>query len=244
MAVRPDRALMEVLGAAVARARRDRLSDARAVRHADAERAVDYRRFCTTAWKTGNFLRNEGVRSGAEVVVADDPSPLAVTTLYGASLLGATVAFGTDAVTERTRALVGPTARVVDLGLGPRTRVVAYGSDPGDSTVAYFERDVWSENPTEPPDVVAPGDDLLRTGGRTYSHADVLAEARAVGETYDFDAETAVAVRAPFAEPRTVFAGLVAPLVAGGTVLLPDADDVGDVAVGGGAVPEVRLVEV
>lgn len=222
MTAGPDRAVMEVLGETVARSRRDRLSDAVAMSGEPAGRPVDYRRFCTTAWKTGNFLRNEGVRAGTEVVVADEPAPRAVTAFYGAALLGATVAFGTGAVTERTGALVGPTATVVDRGTGPRTRVVAYGAEPADPGVAYFERDVWSENPTEPPDVVSPGDDLLRGSGRTATHRDVLTAAGRIVDRYDLGVGDVVAVRSSLAHPGAVAAGLVAPVVAGAVVRFPE----------------------
>ena len=229
---------VRVLGDAVGR---DRRSDAPALRTGNRE--YDYRRFCTTAWKTGNLLRNEGVRSGMAVAVADDPAPEAVLGFYGAALLGAAVGFGPDALRDRTKALVVPTPDLGDYDAGPRTRRVAYGAEPADPSVAYFERDVWSENPTEPPDRVAPEDPLLRTPDREWTHAEVLDAARAVADEWDLEPGEAVAVRAPFAHPGTVAAGLVAPVLAGAVVLLPDGDeedDAGDYAVGeGGPEPAV-----
>lgn len=213
---------------------RDRRSDAPALRTADHE--YDYRRFCTTAWKTGNLLRNEGVRTGMAVAVADDPSPQAVLSFYGAALLGAVVGFGPDALGERTKALVAPTTALDDFDAGPRTRRVGYGAEPTDPSVAHFERDVWSENPTEPPDRVDPGDALLRTSGSTYGHGEVLDAARDVIGDWDLEPGESVSVRAPFVHPGTVAAGLVAPLLAGAVVLLPEEDeagDTGDYAVGG-----------
>jgi hypothetical protein len=224
-----------VLGDAVSR---DRRSDAPALR--SASHTYDYRRFCTTAWKVGNLLRNEGVRSGMTVAVADDHTPQTVLSFYGAALLGAAVGFGPEALGERTKALVVPTADLDDYDAGPRTRRVGYGSEPADPSVAYFERDVWSENPTEPPDRVDSEDDLLRTPDGTRSHGEVLDAARAVADEWGLEPGESVAVRAPFARPGTVAAGLVAPVLAGAVVLLPDEDDEGDYAVGeGGPEPAV-----
>ena len=219
-----------VLGDVVSR---DRRSDALALRAAGRE--YDYRRFCTTAWKTGNLLRNEGVRSGMAVAVADDPAPGAVLAFYGAALLGAAVGFGPDALGDRTKALVAPTTALDDFGAGPRTRRVGYGSEPADPSVAYFERDVWSENPTEPPDRVDADDAVLRTPDSTFTHGEVLDAARRTGEEWGLGPGEAVAVRAPFAHPGTVAAGLLAPLLAGAVVLLPgDGESEGDYAVGEG----------
>jgi len=220
---------VRTLGDAVAR---DRRSDAPALRAGGRE--YDYRRFCTTAWKTGNLLRNEGVRSGMAVVADDDPAPEAVLAFYGAALLGATVGFGPGALGERTKALVVPTADLDGYDAGPRTRRIAYGDEPTDPSVAYFERDVWSENPTEPPDRVEPDDALLWTPDATHSHGEVLAAARAVAEDWGLEPGDEVAVRGPFTRAGTVTAGLVAPVVAGAVVLLPGEGTAGDFAVGGG----------
>jgi hypothetical protein len=217
---------------------RDRRSDAPALRAGG--RAYDYRRFCTTAWKVGNLLRNEGVRSDMTVAVADDPAPEAVLSFYGAALLGAAVGFGPDALGDRTKALVVPTADLGDYDAGPRTRRVGYGGEPADPSVAYFERDVWSENPTEPPDRVAPDDGLLWTHDRTWTHGEVLDAARAVAEDWGLAPGDEVAVRSSFARAGTVAAGLVAPVLAGAVVLIPDETDQGDYAVGeGGPEPSV-----
>lgn len=221
---------MDVLGDLVARGRR---SGSPALRVPATGRRYDYRRFCTTAWKTGNLLRNEGVRSGMPVAVADDPAPEAVLSFYGAALLGAVVGFGPDALGDRTKALVVPTAGLDGYVAGPRTRKIGFGAEPTDPSVAYFERDVWSENPTEPPDRVGPDDALLRTPERAWSHGETLDAARSVAEDWGLEPGDEVAVRASFTRPGSVAAGLVAPVLAGAVVLLPGEGEVGDYAVGG-----------
>jgi hypothetical protein len=214
---------MDVLGDAVARERR---SDATALLAPAVGRRYDYRRFCTSAWKTGNFLRYLGVRDGAGVAVADDPLPEPALTLYGAAALGAVVRFGPPAeIGSDVRALVVPAADVDAYAFGPETKAVVYGDPPADPSVSYFERDIWSENPTAPPDRVDPDAPLLRTAEGTYSHAEVLRTARTVIDRHGIDPESVVAVRGSFTEPTVVVAGLVAPIVAGAAISLgPDAD--------------------
>jgi acyl-coenzyme A synthetase/AMP-(fatty) acid ligase len=228
---------MDVLGDLVVR---DRRSDRPALRAAESGRLYDYRRFCTTAWKVGNYLRLLGVRTGAGVAVADDPNPEAILSAYGGALLGGVVRFGPLRDTELdARVLVTPTADVNEYAVGPSTKRVVYGSEPADPDVGYFERDVWSENPTQPPDRVAPTAGLL-DADRTYTHAEVLNAAADVAETWKLEPGDEVAVRAPFGHPGTVAAGLVAPILAGAVVLLPGEAGVGDYAVGGdGPEPEV-----
>ncbi|MEF8840041.1 MAG: hypothetical protein V5A62_00240 [Haloarculaceae archaeon] len=226
---------VRMLGDAVTR---DRRSDAPALRASGRE--YDYRRFCTTAWKTGNLLRNEGVRSGMSVAVADDPAPEAVLSFYGAALLGAVVGFGPDALSDRTKALVVPTTDLGGYDAGPRTRKIGYGAEPADPSVSYFERDVWSENPTEPPDRVEPDGALLRTPDRTWTHGEALDAARSIAEDWGLEPGDEVAVRASFTHPGTVAAGLVAPVLAGAVVVLPGEGEAGDYAVGRGG-PESSI---
>lgn len=228
---------MDVVGDLVARERR---SDAPALRVAASGREYDYRRLCTTAWKAGNYLRNEGVRGGMLVGVADDPVPETVLTFLGVALLGATTRFDPPPDVD-AKALVVPVDALAGYDVGPRTRRVGYGGEPTDPAAGYFERDVPSENPTTPPDRVAPDAAALATDERTYAHATLLEAARAVADDWGLDDGDAVAVRAPLASPGTVAAGLLAPLLVGGTVLFPDGTARGDAAVGIDA-PEPRAV--
>lgn len=221
---------MNVLGDAIAR---DRRSDAAALVAPAVGRRYDYRRFCTSAWKTGNFLRHVGVRSGVGVAVADEPIPEPVLTLYGAAALGAVVSFDPPAeIGTDTRALVVPAAEAQTYAFGPETKQVVYGDAPDDPSVSYFERDVWSENPTAPPDHVDPDDALLRTKDETYSHGEILRAAQGVIDRYGIDADSAVAVLGSFAELTVVVAGLIAPIVAGARIEIgPGAE--GEYLVGG-----------
>ncbi len=204
---------MDVLGDAIARERR---SDSIALSAPAVGRCYDYRRFCTSAWKVGNFLSYIGVRSGAGVAIADDPLPEPVLTLYGAAALGAIVEFDPPAsVDAATRAVVAPTAEIGPYSVGPETKRVAYGDPPEDPSISYFERDIWSENPTPPPDRVDPDDPLFRIDDRTYTHETVLEAARAVIDHRAIEADSVVAVRGPFADPSVAVAGLIAPIVAG-----------------------------
>lgn len=221
---------MDVLGDAITR---DRRSNATALVAPALERRYDYRRFCTSAWKAGNFFKLIGIRGGAGVAVADDPLPEPVLTLYGAASLGAVVRFGPEReVGSDTRGVVVPASAADDYTFGPETKQVVYGDPPSDPSVSYFERDVWSENPTEPPDRVDPEDPLLRTEDDVYTHGAVLRAARTVIDRHGIDADSAVAVRGSFTDPTVVVAGLVAPIVAGAHLAVgPGAE--GDCVVGG-----------
>lgn len=208
---------MDVLGDAISR---DRRSSATALRVPTLGRDYDYRRFCTNAWKVGNFLRHHGVRGGATVAIADDPVPETVLSMYGAALLGAVVRFVDGRLGDAPKALVVPESGIDSYTVPPETRAIVYGARPADPSVAYFERDVWSENPTEPPDRVAPADPLLSTGETRYTHREVLDAATTVIDDHDLNADTEVAVQEPFTSPGVVVAGLIAPIVAGGTAVV------------------------
>lgn len=146
---------MTVVGDLVARDVRDRQGDAPVLRAPVLGRTYDYRRLCTSAWKAGNFLRHLGVREGHSVAIADEAHPTPLVTFLGATLLGAAVRFDPPTDTG-ARVVVARRENVGDFDVTPGTRRVAYGGRPNDPTVAQFERDVPSENPTEPPETVTP----------------------------------------------------------------------------------------
>lgn len=205
----------------------------------DPERTYDYDRLRTEAHKTGNLLSHQGVRDGRRVGLADDPVPEVVLTLLGAALTGAVVRFDPPGGFDG-RAVVVPVGRVADFDLPPGGKRIAYGGAPADPAVVHFEEEMWSENPTFPPPAAAPTDPLLSTGEDTVSHGEALATARDTADRHGIDGDATVAVRASLVDPGVVAAGVVAPLFAGATVLLP-----GDAAVGTHAVapPDAEVPE-
>lgn len=241
-----------VLGDLLGRERRD---GAPALRAGDRE--LDYRRALTTAWKAGNFLSHLGVRNGSRVAVVGR-APEALLAFLGAGLLGAAVRFhppepgepvGLDA--SEPRALVAPASHTPESDRSPGCQRVAYGEAPDDPGVAHFERDVWSQNPVEPPERPAPADPLLAGPAAEWTHAACLDAAAGVVAEADLGPGDTVAVRAPLSEPGACVAGVLAPLLVGATVLVPVDGAVGTVAVsasgadetgGDGTVPEERVV--
>jgi acyl-CoA synthetase (AMP-forming)/AMP-acid ligase II len=222
---------MDVIGDLVARERR---TDDIAVRTDSRAGSYSYEKFCTNTWKTGNILRHYGVRGGATVAVdaGDSLTPPPLLALFGASLLGATTRFDPDE-SPSAKALVVPAARAGAYYPEPGTKTFVYGDVPDDPEFAHFEAEMWSENPTSPPDRVAPTDAALATAGEAFTHERLLAAAERVVDEYDLDRGDEVAVRAPLAEPGAVVAGVLAPLLAGGTVLV-DRESTGAVAVASG----------
>jgi acyl-CoA synthetase (AMP-forming)/AMP-acid ligase II len=224
-----------ILGDLVGRGRR---SERVALRVRARDREVSYRDFCTTAWKAGHALSHLGVHEGSVVALAPDPEPQIVETLFGAALLGARVTFDTDA---DARVVMGHVDREAALDDGER-KVVVYGGAPEAATTTHWEGVVWSENPSTPPGERSPDDPALLAAGSTLTHCDLLTRAERVVDGAGLGADTAVALRASLADPRGVVAGVVAPLLAGGTVVLPDAEAAADVAVSDDPVPEARRI--
>ncbi len=230
---------MDALGDLVAR---DRRSDAPALTVPDS-RGYDYHRLCTTAWKTGNFLRHLGVREGVTVAVVTVPSAHPILGFLGATLLGAGVRFDPPKEID-ARVLLAPTEQVGEYELPPGGQYVAYGDSPADPTVSHFETDVWSENPTFPETPVS-SETVALTGDTEITHAELLGAGERVADQWNLEPGDSVVVRAPLSDSRAVAAGIVAPLVAGGEIVL-DTDRVGDFAVGddGDEIPEKTILRV
>lgn len=220
---------METLVDLVARSRR---SDAPALRAPAVGQFYDYQRLCTTTWKTANFLHARGVRARSTVGVGDDPRAQPVLAALGAALLGAKAYVGAPRDVD-ARAVVAHADAIDDYDLDPGTQRVAYGAEPTDPDVYHFEGDVWSENPTMPPEADARTDVnvALVTGAEALTHGELLATARDVVDRLSLTPDTEVAVRAPLSDPRAFAAGIVAPLRAGGTVVFPDDDTTADAAI-------------
>ena len=236
---------MDLLGDLVARERR---SPDPALSAPGSGRSYTYRDFCTTAYKAGNVLRYLGVDRGDRVAASAALVPEPVFVLLGAAQLGAAVAF--DAGPKRVRdgefrAAVMPRDREDEFDVPPGCNLAVYGGSPDDPSTTHWEAELWSENPVFPPTEVAPADPALAAAGREFSHAAMLSAAAGVVAAADVDAGTTVAVRTSLEHPGAVVAGVVAPLLAGGTVLFPDdeATESGDVAVAAdGDAPESVVV--
>jgi hypothetical protein len=193
-----------------------------------------YKEFVTTAWKTANFFRHRGVHEGATVAVVDDQAASAVLALFGAAQLGARTRFVAPLDADESspaveaRLLVGPGETVLSYGLPPGGTRVAYtaGTDGvDDPAVEAFGRSVWSENPTRPPESVDPGGPVLVADGGTASHGALLGAAEDAAAA--LEAGDCVVVGAPLGRPGTVVAGVLAPLLAGATVVLGEAPSAG-----------------
>lgn len=228
---------MDVLGDLLARERR---SASPALRVASRERAYSYRDFCTTAYKAGNFLRYLGVNRGRRVDVEPDPAAPPLLTFAGAALLGAVTRFDTR-TGDAGRAVVVPRSREGAVDLPPGSKLAVYGGPPSSASTAHWEESVWSENPAFPPTGIEADDPALAVADAAYSHRELLDAASALAPRVDADAT--VAVRSALSDPRTVVAGVVAPLLVGGCVLLPDGEATADVAVtDAGDVPEPETI--
>ncbi|WP_248896622.1 AMP-binding protein [Haloplanus halobius] len=230
---------MRVLGDLVAR---DRRSDRPALRIDARDRTFSYHEFCTTAWKAGHALTHLGVHRGSRVALATDPSPPILQTCVGAASLGARVAFDTSA---ESRVVVVPADREAEFDAAA-SRVVVYGDAPASTAATHWEGVVWSENPSVPPAEPDPADPVLDrpADDAPLTHCDFLSRAERIVADAGLDAETSVALRASLADPHAVIAGVVAPLVAGGTVVIPDGGGASaDVAVGSDPAPEPRRID-
>ena len=210
------------LGDAVARERR---SSGPALRARASGRAYSYRDFITTSYKAGNVLRHLGVRPGDDVHVASEHVPEPVLSFYGAAQLGAVTRFGTEAEGSPPRVVVAPAAREAEFDLPPGHNLAVYGDPPTDPSVTHWETEVWSENPAVHPVAVDADDPLFAVGDRTYAHGEVLAAAAAVVDDADIDPGMEVLLRGPPTDPAVVVAGLVAPILVGATVVLPDSTE-------------------
>lgn len=201
-------------------------------------RTTDYRYddFCTSVWKSGNLLRHYGLRAGATATVAVGPKEPAsgpgetlgwldsadpLLGILGAAQLGATVDLkpSVDAAVKG-RVFVLPAGWVGEYEAAPGTSVVAYGGPPEGPGVVHFERERWSENPMQPPDPPAAGDDLLAG----YTHGDLVGAAGRVVDEYGLGEDDRVALAAPLtgSDGRVagaLAAGVLAPMHVGAGVV-------------------------
>lgn len=222
---------------------RDRRTSGLALRAEGPGRTYSYRDFVTTSYKSGNVLRYLGVRAGDEVLVVPGALPEPALAFYGAAQLGAVTRFSDSLAADEDppRAVLAPVEREGDFDLPPGHRLAVHGGPPDDPATTHWEAEVWSENPAVHPADVAPEDPALVADGRNYSHAALLAAAESVVADAGIDPGTEVVVDGPLADPRVVAAGLVAPILAGATAVLPDGGE--PPTVGADAVATAALCE-
>ncbi|OVE84408.1 hypothetical protein [Natronolimnobius baerhuensis] len=218
------------------RERRERWGDRTTLVDATG-REYDHHWLCTTAWKAGNFLRHSGVRNGVTVGVVGT-GPLALLAFFGATLLEARTRFDppTDlAGDDSFRALVAPVedleSGTYDLPVGAQR--IGYGDKPEQPDIHNFNGGLWSENPSFPPVSIDPETALVTDGQRSVSHSEAIAAAQHVIDDNSLERGDRIVVRTPLSDCRTVVAGVLAPLLAEGTIVLgaDDADELGKYAV-------------
>ncbi|MFB6176593.1 MAG: hypothetical protein ABEI99_05530 [Halobaculum sp.] len=136
------------------------------------------------------------------------------------------------AVGERgdARALVVHADRESEVTAPPGTSLVVFGAAPDGSEATHWESEVWSENPAAPPAPTEPTDPVFVYDGESageradgdwpVSHQTALAAADDICVEFDVDGDTAVVVETDFSDVRTLVAGVLAPLVAGGQTRL------------------------
>jgi hypothetical protein len=218
--------------AAAAKGRNGTVIDA-----ADRATPYSYDEFGTNSFKAGNLLGHYGVHPGGTVAVAvgpkdapsDGAAPAAIPdsadpllALFGGVSVGATVDL-TPREPVDARALVRPDWQ--EMAVEPQCSVLAYGGPPTEPSITHFEQELWSENPTEPPEPVESDDPAVRLDGETFTHAQLLEASRAVVEAHELDETSRVLLAAELTEPGALVAGVLAPLVSGGTILFPSEDD-------------------
>ena len=216
---------------------RDRRSD-RSVLEDATGRSYDYHWVCTSTWKAGNFLRHAGIRNGVTVGIVGD-GPLTLLSFFGAALLEGATRFDPPrdlADATDLRALVGPIGVLEEYDLPRGAQHVGYGGKPTDPAVHHLDAGLWSENPSFPPLEIDPDTSLLTDGERFLTHGEALEAATEIGAEWGLDEESRVAIESPLAstlaDPRVAVAGVLAPLVVGGTIVLVEpveADETGEV---------------
>ncbi|QLG48365.1 hypothetical protein [Natrinema halophilum] len=215
-------------------------------------REYDYHWLCTSSWKAGNFLRHSGVREGVTVGVVGD-GPFALLAFFGTTLLEGTTRFDPPmnlAEVDDFRALVAPVESLENFELPRGAQRIGYGTRPDAPDVHHFDAGLWSENPSFPPLSTDPETVLLTDGDRTVTHREVLDETRRIIEEAGLEANDRVVVRAPLSDLRTVVAGVIAPLLAGGGIVLSGNDSETDpeakrgaYAVSSESVPEPNRID-
>lgn len=210
----------------------------------------DYRQFCTLAHKTGNYMSYFGARIESEISVftGNSMSAAPVLTLFGGSLLGATVAFN-PAEYRAPRVVVAPAERI-ETGLVPETpgmSIIAFDGDVDEPSVHSFGRGTWSENPACPQDPrISSETKLIRDGESTYTHGEIVRVAKSLAADYEISTSDRVVLRTPISSVASIICGIVMPIMVGAAIVYADPDlecAAGSVAIGDGDSPEPITIE-
>ncbi|WP_336025271.1 acetyl-CoA synthetase [Halobellus salinisoli] len=201
---------------------RDRRASGTALRAHGPGRSHSYREFVTTSYKAGNVLRYLGIRVGEEVLVVPTSLPEPVLAFFGAAQLGAVTRFSDEIDGSPPRVVVAPAEREDEFDLPPGHRLVVYGDRPESATTTHWETEVWSENPAVHPVDVDGSDPLLAAEGGEITHAEALSRASGVVDDSGLGPGVEGVVRGSLSESEAVVSGLLAPILAGGTVVFPE----------------------
>lgn len=194
-----------------------------------------YGEFSTNAWKAGNLLRHYGVRAGARLGVivgpkhptpGDEPgwlgtAPDPLLAVLGGACLGARVVLSPPQPID-ARAFVCPDAWLDDYEVQPGCSRIAYGGPPEGTGVAHFERELWSENPIEPPDLVSADEPFLDIDGTATTQGTLVTAGKSVAETHGLGSDDRIYLDAPLSSAGAIAAGVVAPLTVGATIVVGD----------------------
>lgn len=210
-----------------------RKRDGTALDIANRPAPYSYHEFCTNIWKAGNLLGHYGVHVVGEVAVLIGPKSSDSTggkagsidaaepllAVLGGVILGSTVDL-TPSEPVDGPVLVAPAHQHLDVT--PSCSRLAYGGPPTDPEISHFERAVWSENPVEPPEQVEPNQEALRFEDETWTHAELLEVAGELVARHEISPNSRVVLDAPLTEPGGFVAGILAPLIAGGAIVVPE----------------------
>lgn len=206
------------------------------------EQVYTYERLATTTYSLAAALADRGVDEDSLVALAPAEAPETIVGLLATTILGARARFSGPARAP-VDALIGPVDLVGRYEIPDDAARIGFGSRPDLPAIEHFGRLVWKAADTPPEAPVLPTTRALSDGEYVYSHRALLRAGHAVIDARDLTPEMTVVVRAALTDPRTVAAGIVAPLMAGSTVRFPvDNRSHGDLAITDDDAPERRLL--
>lgn len=206
------------------------------------EQVYTYERLATTTYSLAAALAERGVDEDSLVALTPAEAPETVVGLLATTILGARARFSGPARAP-VDALIGPVDAVGKYEIPEGAARIGFGSRPDSAAISHFGKLVWKAADTPPDAPVLPTTRALSDGEYVYSHRALLRAGQAVIEARDLTPDMTVVVRSALTDPRTVAAGLIAPLMAGSTIRFPiDGRSHGDLAITEDDAPERRLL--